>query len=128
MSAEPKGLSRRERQIMDIVYRREKVSVRDVQDELPEAPSYSTVRALLRILEEKGHLIHREEGERYIYLAKVPRAKARASALRKLVETFFDNSVEQAVLALLELKEGADPKELQRLRSRIEKETTKGEK
>ena len=116
-----KDLTARERQIMDIVYRRGQASVAEVIEELPEAPSYSTIRTLMGILEKKGHLTHREEDARYIYLPTIPQAKARASALKRLVRTFFNNSVDDTVLALLELKENQDPEAMARLSRLIEK-------
>ena len=94
-------LSRRERQIMDILYRHGKASANDVRDAMDDAPSYSAVRAMLRVLEEKGHVRHEELGLRYVYTPNVPRSSARKSALRHLVETFFDGSAEGAVAALL---------------------------
>jgi len=94
-------LSRRERQIMDILYRRGRATAGEVMEELPGEPSYSTVRAQLRVLEDKGHVTHEEEGLRYVYTPAVPRHAARKSALRHLVDTFFDGSAEQAVSALL---------------------------
>jgi predicted transcriptional regulator len=94
-------LSRRERQIMDVVYRLGRVTAAEVQEALPDPPSYSTVRALLRVLEEKGHLRHEQDGPRYVFLPTVTRDKARRSALRQLVQTFFDGSTAQAVAALL---------------------------
>jgi predicted transcriptional regulator len=94
-------LSRRERQIMDILYRRGRASAGEVMEELPGEPSYSTVRAQLRVLEDKGHVNHEEEGLRYVYAPAVPRHAARKSALRHLVDTFFDGSAEKAVSALL---------------------------
>jgi predicted transcriptional regulator len=96
------NLSRRERQIMDVVYRLGRVSVNDVQERLPEPPSYSAVRALMRILEEKGHLKHEQDGPRYVYLPTVPRESARRTALTHMVRTFFNGSTEAAVAALLE--------------------------
>lgn len=95
-------LSRRERQIMDIVYRRGKVTAAEVLDELPDPPSYSAVRAALRLLEEKGSLRHEQDGQRYVYLPTVPRTKAQRSALNHLVRTFFGGSTEQVVNALIE--------------------------
>lgn len=95
------ALSRRERQIMDILYKLERASVGDVLAALPDKPNYSTVRAQLRVLEEKGHVRHEEHGLRYIYVPNVPREVARRSALRHLVETFFDGSTENVVAALL---------------------------
>jgi BlaI family penicillinase repressor len=101
MSITHTSLSRRERQIMDILYRLGKASAADVMAELPGEPSYSTVRTQLRILEGKGHVRHEEDGVRYVYSAAVPRHSARRSALRHLVETFFDGSPEKVVSALL---------------------------
>ena len=95
------ALSRRERQIMDILYKLERASVGDVLAELRDKPNYSTVRAQLRVLEEKGHVRHEEHGLRYIYVPNVPRDVARRSALRHLVETFFEGSTEKFVAALL---------------------------
>lgn len=95
-------LSRRERQIMEIVYRRGRASAADVLDDLPDPPSYSAVRALLRILEEKGHLEHTEEGRRYLYIPVVPRDEARRTALRGLVENFFEGSRSKLMTALLD--------------------------
>ena len=94
-------LSRRERQIMDILYRRGRATAGEVMEELTGDPSYSTVRTQLRVLEEKGHIHHEEHGLRYVYMPAVPRHAARKSALRHLVDTFFDGSSEQAVAALL---------------------------
>src|SRR5438067_9892361 len=94
-------LSRRERQIMDILYRRGRATAGEVMHELAGDPSYSTVRTQLRVLEEKGHVHHEEQGLRYIYAPALPRHAARKSALRHLVETFFDGSAEKTVAALL---------------------------
>jgi predicted transcriptional regulator len=94
-------LSRRERQIMDILYRRGRATAGEVLADLTGDPSYSTVRTQLRVLEDKGHIHHEEVGLRYVYLPAVPRRAARKSALRHLVDTFFDGSSEQAVAALL---------------------------
>jgi predicted transcriptional regulator len=103
MTRQPKlkALSRRERQIMDILYKLERASVGQVLAKLADKPSYSTVRAQLRVLEEKGHVRHEEHGLRYVYAPAVPRDVARRSALRHLVETFFDGSAEKVVAALL---------------------------
>lgn len=97
------NLSRRERQIMDIVYRQGQATAAEVLEALPDPPSYSAVRAMLRILEEKGHLKHEQQGPRYVFLPTLPREKASRSALKQLVQTFFDGSTEQAVAALLDL-------------------------
>jgi BlaI family transcriptional regulator, penicillinase repressor len=94
-------LTRRERQIMDILFRRGRATAADVMEELPGDPSYSTVRTQLRVLEEKGHARHEEEGLRYVYMPAVARTAARKSALRHLVDTFFDGSAENVVAALL---------------------------
>jgi len=94
-------LSRRERLIMDILYRLGKATGPEVQAELPDQPNYSTVRAQLRVLEEKGHVRHEEVGLRYVYMPTVPRHAVRQSALRHLVETFFDGSAEKLVATLL---------------------------
>jgi predicted transcriptional regulator len=94
-------LSRRERQIMDIVYRHGEATAAQVQEELPDPPSYSATRALLRILVEKKHLQHRADGPRYVYSATVSRQKARTRAMTQMVNTFFDGSALKAVSALL---------------------------
>lgn len=88
---------------MDVIYRQGRATAAEVHDSLPDAPSYSTVRALLRVLEAKGHLRHVEDGPRYVYSPTVPRQRARESALRQIVSTFFDGSTEAAVAALLDL-------------------------
>ncbi len=94
-------LTRRERQIMDVLYRRGRATAAEVMADLPGEPSYSTVRTQLRVLEDKAHVRHEEEGLRYIYAPAVPRHAARKSALKHLVETFFDGSAEQVVAAVL---------------------------
>ncbi len=96
-------LARRERQIMEIVYRLGQVTAAGVLAELPDPPSYSAVRAHLRILEDKGHLRHDQEGTRYVFRPTVARDRARRSALRQVVRTFFDGSAEQAVAAVLDM-------------------------
>jgi BlaI family transcriptional regulator, penicillinase repressor len=98
-----RNLSRRERQIMDILYQRHRATASEIHQALPDAPSYSAVRAKLRVLEEKGHVRHEEESLRYVYLPTMGRETARRSALRHVVSTFFEGSVEQAVAALLDL-------------------------
>jgi predicted transcriptional regulator len=112
------GLSRRERQIMEIVYRRGKVSAAEVMDELPDAPSYSAVRAALRFLEERGRLAHEMDGKRYVYLPTTPRSHVRGSVLKDVVRTFFGGSTEQVVNALLE-ENHPTPAELDRLAALI---------
>lgn len=94
-------LSRRERQIVDVLYRRGRATAAEVMGELPGNPSYSTVRTQLRVLEAKGHVRHEDDGQRYVYSPAVPRGTVRRSALKHLVETFFEGSVEQTVAALL---------------------------
>jgi predicted transcriptional regulator len=94
-------LSRRERQIMDVLYRRGKATAAEVLQDLPGEPHSSTVRTQLRILEQKGHVRHEETGLRYVYMPAVPRHAARRSAVRHLVDTFFSGSTEKAVVALL---------------------------
>src|SRR2546421_11614663 len=96
-------LSRREREIMDVIYRAGRASAAEVLDQLTDPPSYSAVRALLRVLEDKGHLRHEEDGLRYVFLPTVPRERARQSALRQILHTFFDGSTEQAGAAPLDL-------------------------
>lgn len=100
-----KSLSRRERQIMDVIYQMKEATALQVLEQLPSPPGYSAVRALLRILETKGHLSHRQEGARYVYFPILAKEKARRSALRHLLKTFFDNSTEDAVAALLDISE-----------------------
>ena len=101
MKTNDSGLARREREIMDILYRRGRATANEVMADLSGRPSYSTVRTQLRVMEEKGHVRHDEEGLRYVYTPAVPRHAARRSALRHLVETFFDGSAEKTVAALL---------------------------
>jgi len=112
-------LSRRERQIMDIVYQRGSVSVADVHKDLPDPPSYSAVRALLRILEEKGYVVHEKDGRRYIYRPTQPRHLAGRSALKQIFQTFFDKSIEKTVMTLISEADLSD-EELDRLNQRIE--------
>ncbi len=95
-------LSRRERQIMDVLYQRQRASAAEIRESLADPPSYSTVRALLRILEEKGHIRHVEKDLRYVYFPAVSRRRVRRAALRHLVETFFDGSAAQTVATLLD--------------------------
>jgi predicted transcriptional regulator len=95
------ALTRRERQIMDILYRRGRATSAEVMEDLSGHPHYSTVRTQLRVLEDKGHVRHEEVGLRYVYLPAVPRHAARKSALKHMVETFFDGSAEQVVAAVL---------------------------
>ncbi|MGA2269550.1 MAG: BlaI/MecI/CopY family transcriptional regulator [Bryobacteraceae bacterium] len=102
MSALP-GLSRRERQIMEILYRRGKASASEVRELMEDAPGYSAVRAMLRVLEEKGHTRHQAEGLKYVYMPTVARGKAKRSAVKHLLDTFFAGKPEQIVAALLDV-------------------------
>lgn len=95
-------LSRRERQIMDVIYAQGRATAQEVIDHLPDPPSYSAIRALLGILERKGHVSHTKDGAKYVYLPTQPRQRAAQSALKRLLTTFFDNSAEKAVAALLD--------------------------
>jgi BlaI family penicillinase repressor len=101
MKAPFSTLTRRERHIMDILYRLGRATAEEVMREMPGEPSYSTVRTQLRVLEEKGHVRHEEQGRKYVYLPVAPRASVRKSALRHVVQTFYDGSVEKVVAALL---------------------------
>jgi len=110
------GLSGRESQIMEIVYRRGRATAAEVQEDLPDAPGYSSVRKLLHVLEVKGHLRHAEDGQRYVYSPTVPRHRARRSVLRQVVDTFFGGSAERAVSSLLQEDAGRmTDKELERI-------------
>ena len=120
-------LSRRERQIMDILYRRGRATAAEVNEDLSGEPHYSTVRTQLRVLEEKGHVRHAEEGLRYVYMPAVPRRAARKSALKHLVDTFFDGSAEKVVAAVLG-REGArlTDEELDRIAQLVAKARKEG--
>ncbi len=120
MAADPAQLSRRERQIMEIIYENGNATAAEVLERIPDPPSYSAVRAMLRILEEKGHLRHEQQGPRYVFMPTVPREEARESALKRVVRTFFDGSAEGAMAALLDLDdENLDEEALERLADRI---------
>src|SRR3954465_9815760 len=120
-------LTRRERQIMDVLYRRTRATAAEGMAELPGDPNYSTVRTQLRVLEDKGHVRHEEQGLRYVYAPAVPRHAARKSALKHLVETFFDGSAEQVVAAVLggEASRLSDD-DLERISELIEKARKEG--
>ena len=118
-------LSRRERQILDILYSKGTATAAEVQEALPDPPSYSAVRALLRILEDKGHARHESQGTRYVYLPTVPREDARNSALNRIVRTFFDGSAAQAAAALVDSGSLTD-EDLTRLSSLIERARKEG--
>lgn len=98
----PPDLSRRERQILDVLYKSGRATAAEVQEAMPAAPSYSAVRTLLRILEDKGHVHHEQDGTRYVYLPTVAHDAAKRSALRHLLNTFFEGSTTQAIAALLD--------------------------
>lgn len=120
-------LSRRERQIMDVIYRFGEATAQEVRDHMPDPPSYSSVRALLRVLEDKGHVKHRPAGPRYVYLPTVSREKARVAALKQMVRTFFDGSAEDAVAALLDLSGSQlSDGELERLERLIDRARNEG--
>lgn len=120
-------LSRREQQIMDIIYSRGQATATEVMENLPDPPSYSAVRALLRVLEEKGHLRHKQEGQRYVYSPTVARERAKRSALRRVLQTFFDNSAEEAVAALLDIsQERLSDDELERMEQLIKQARKEG--
>jgi predicted transcriptional regulator len=109
-------LSRRERQIMDVLYAHGKAAASDILAAMPDPPSYSAVRTILRILEEKGHVRHEAEGVRYVYSPVVARERARRFALKHLVRTFFEGSPEQAIAALLDSSVSKlSPEQLERL-------------
>ncbi len=114
------ALTRRERQIMDILYALESATAGQIHEKMPGEPAYSTVRAQLRVLEEKGHVDHTEDGNRYVYRPKVPREKARKSALRHLTETFFEGSTANVVAALLGGEGKLSSAELDRLSAMID--------
>ena len=121
------NLSRRERQIMDIIYKRAQATAMEMMENLPNPPSYSAVRAMLRLLEEKGYLKHQQDGLRYVYLPTVSREKARQSALKQMLQTFFDDSTEDAVATLLDISKSKLSKaDLDRLSKLIDKARKEG--
>jgi predicted transcriptional regulator len=123
-----RNLSRRERQIMDILYQRGRATGAEILEALPDAPTYSAVRAKLRVLEEKGHVRHEEESLRYVYVPVVARESARKSALRHMVSTFFEGSVEDTVAALLDLSaSNLKQSDLERIARMIEQARKEGE-
>ena len=127
MADQPQTLSRRERQIMDVIYRLGQATAQEVVDNLSDPPSYSAVRGLLRILEEKGHVKHRQDGPRYVYHPTVTRERARESALKQVVRTFFQDSPEEAVAALLDMSAAKlSDNELNRLAELIERARKEG--
>ena len=120
-------LSRRERQLMDVLYRLGKATAAEIHQELPDPPSYSAVRAMLRVLEEKGHIRHEAQDLRYVFMPVVARDKAGRSAIKHLLDTFFDGSPAQAVATLLDVSAGdLSPEEFDRLTALIEKARKEG--
>ena len=113
-------LSRRERQIMDVLYERGKATAAEILAALPDPPSYSSIRALIKVLEDKGHVKHQEDGPRYVFTPSVPRSKARRNAVKHLLQTFFDDSAGEAVASLLGLSAGKlKPEELDKIEELI---------
>lgn len=122
-----KHLSRREREIMDVIYERGRATVTEVMDRLDNAPSYSAVRALLRILEEKGALRHEQQGQKYVFFPTLPREKAKRSALKRMLHVFFDGSTEAAVAALLDISQTRlTDEEWDRLKALVEEAKKRG--
>jgi BlaI family penicillinase repressor len=125
--ADAEALSRRERQVMDILFRRGEATVAEVMEDLPEPPTYSAVRSILRILAEKGRITHREDGPRYVYLPAQSPQTAQEQALKHVVRTFFEGSAEQAMTALLRMSDARlSDAELDRLRSTVRKAKNSG--
>ena len=123
----PDPLTRREREIMDILHRRGRATAHEVMDDLADPPSYSAVRTFLRLLEERGHVRHEQDGPRYVYTPTVARREAQRSAMAHLVETFFDGSVEDAVATLVESsKPKLSAQELDRIAALIVKAKKEG--
>ena len=124
--AKPEALSRREREMMNIIFRNGKATAGEVMEEMADAPSYSAVRATLRVLEQKGHVKHQHDGARYVYLPTMAREKAGVSALDQLLATFFDGSAANVVATLLERKEKLTSEELDRLSILIDEARKEG--
>jgi predicted transcriptional regulator len=121
-------LSRRERQILDVLLKAGRATAAEVQDAMPAPPSYSAVRTLLRILEDKGHVRHEQDGARYVYMPTMTRERAKRSALRHLLNTFFEGSATQAIAALLdEDSKRLTPEDWQRLQAAIERARKEGQ-
>ena len=125
--AEAAQLSRRERQIMDVIYRRGRATAAEVLDDIPDPPSYSAVRATMNVLEEKGHVRHKQDGPRYVYVPAVPRDRARVAAMNHLLQTFFDGSAESAVVALLQMSDSSlSTTDFERLAAEVRKARQEG--
>jgi BlaI family penicillinase repressor len=118
MTSDP--LSRRERQILDVIYNLGRATASEVLERMPDAPTYTTVRGLLRVLESKGHVRHEEEGGRYVYIPTLTKQRAAKSALKHVVQTFFDGSPSQAMAALLGSERGLSEEEVERLAQLVE--------
>ena len=122
-------LSKRERQVMAIIYRRNNASVNDVLEAIPNPPSYSAVRSVVNILEEKGFIKHKKQGKKYVYSPTISRKKATSSAVKQLLTTYFDNSLEKAVTTMLEMhNDDLTEEDFQRLSRIIERVQKEGEK
>jgi predicted transcriptional regulator len=120
-------LTRRERQIMDVLYKEGEATVSEVMAHMPDPPSYSAVRATMNVLEEKGHIKHRQDGPRYVYLPAVTRDRARRAALNHLLQTFFDGSAESAVVALLQMSDSTlSTTDFERLADEVRKARQEG--
>ena len=127
MTKKPDPLTRREREIMDILHRRGRATAHEVLEDLAEPPSYSAVRTFLRLLEERGHIRHEQDGPRYVYIPTVARREAQRSAVAHLVYTFFDGSIEEAVATLVESsKPKLSAEELDRIASLVAKAKKEG--
>lgn len=124
--SKPTQLSRRERQIMDIMFARGEATVRQIQAELPDPPTDMAVRRMLHILEEKGHLKRRQEGREVVYFASQSKQRAGASALKHVIDTFFGGAVDEALAAHLAKKEVVTPEQLARMKEIIKQAQTKG--
>ena len=125
MAADPLNLSRRERQILEVIYRLGSASASDVLGHLPDAPTYTTVRGLLRVLETKGHVRHEEDGGKYVYYPTMTKQRAAKSVMKNVVSTFFDGSPSRAMAALLGGEQSRSEDELQRLADLVERARNK---
>ena len=129
MSSDQANLSRRERQIIEVIYAKGEATAAEVQEALTDPPSYSAVRALLRILEEKGHVKHRQDGPRYVFMPTQAREQASRSALKRVVQTFFEGSLTDAVAALVDAESGKlSAEELKRLEAIVKAAKSKARK
>jgi BlaI family penicillinase repressor len=127
MSTTKTTLSRREREVMDVLYRRGQATVAEVMEDMEHPPTYSAVRSTLRILKQKGHVVHREDGPRYVYVPAVARDKARKAAIDHLVDTFFEGSAEEALVALLKRSDlEMSEEQIERLASTIRQAREEG--